>query len=102
MARLALGADIPAAAAFHLQQALEKGLKSLIIEKGRRVAKIHDLEVLADQAADPLLPFSPDELSAMSLWAMSGRYPDDYGSPPDNAELEQIAARINEWLEAID
>jgi hypothetical protein len=33
---------------------------------------------------------------------MSGRYPDDYGSPPDNAELEQIAARINGWLEAID
>jgi HEPN domain-containing protein len=99
MARLALGADIPSAAAFHLQQALEKGLKSLIIEKGRRVAKIHDLEVLADQAADPLLPFSTDELSAMSLWAMSGRYPDDYGSPPDNAELVVLSQKVTSSCE---
>ncbi|MEK6791950.1 MAG: HEPN domain-containing protein [Deltaproteobacteria bacterium] len=38
-------------AAFHLQQGLEKYLKAYLLSKGWRLKKIHDLEMLLDEAA---------------------------------------------------
>jgi HEPN domain-containing protein len=102
MARLAMGADIDEAAAFHLQQAVEKGLKYLILRSGRRVDKTHDLEALAEQAMDPRLPFSNEELTQISLWALSGRYPDDDDAPPQRTLLEEMAERASVWLTALD
>ena len=102
VARLAMGADIDEAAAFHLQQAIEKGLKYLILRSGRRVDKIHDLEALAEQAMDSRLPFSNEELTQISIWAVSGRYPDDADAPPQRAILEEMADRAGAWLTALD
>ena len=38
-------------AAFHLQQAVEKGLKGFLLARGWRLRRIHDLEVLLNDAA---------------------------------------------------
>ena len=37
-------------AAFHLQQALEKALKSYLLMRGWKLHKIHDVEALLDEA----------------------------------------------------
>lgn len=37
-------------AAFHLQQAVEKGLKGFLLARGWRLRRIHDLEVLLNDA----------------------------------------------------
>ncbi len=42
-------------AAFRLQQAIEKCLKGFLLSRGWRLQRIHDLEVLLDEA----LPYAP-------------------------------------------
>jgi len=53
--RKLLDIDDPEAAAFYLQQTVEKFLKAFLLSRGWRLQKIHDLEALLNEA----LKFEP-------------------------------------------
>lgn len=46
-ARLLHDGGLPALAAFHAQQAAEKGLKAIVIARGSGIERTHDVERLA-------------------------------------------------------
>jgi HEPN domain-containing protein len=63
---------------FHAQQAAEKYLKALLVSRGVRVERTHDLEYLLDAC----LPLSPalgavlPDCQTLSAYAVDARYPD--------------------------
>ena len=61
---------------FHLQQAVEKFLKSLLSFNGVATEKTHDIEAIAKkgQASQIELPFYIEELYDLSEYAVEGRY----------------------------
>ncbi len=97
-----LGAGTPLApgqtdlAAFHVQQALEKALKALLVAAAQDVRRTHDIDVLVTRARaywPDLLP-SPFPLAAAGQWYVTTRYPGlDTASP--------TAAEVAEALEAV-
>ena len=76
-------AQIPGQAGFHIQQAVEKTLKALLIAKRQDIRKTHDVALLAALAR----PFWPDllpqpfGLGRLTEWYLSSRYPELDGCP---------------------
>lgn len=71
-------------AAFHLQQAVEKSLKALLVAARQDVRKTHDLTTLADLVHHhwPTVVAAPFPLTYLSRWYIISRYPgDDDGGP---------------------
>ena len=79
-------------ACFHSQQCVEKGLKALLLEKGHRPARTHDLlELLnAVTAAGWKLEVSMDDIVFLNS-VYRGRYPTDEGLLPHGDPLESDA-----------
>lgn len=75
-------------AAFHLQQALEKFLKGFLLSRGWRLKKIHDLEMLLDDATtfDHALEQFRPLLQQVSGYYLIERYPgfDQEGATEDD------------------
>lgn len=64
-------------AAFHVQQALEKTLKALLVAAAQDVRRTHDIDALAALARThwpDLLP-SPFPLATVTQWYVTTRYP---------------------------
>jgi HEPN domain-containing protein len=81
---------------FHAHLAAEKALKSLLIERGVIVPRLHDLIELQS-----LLPhtdadrFSVAGLELLNPWAIEGRYPSDSdASEQEVREVLAAAARV--------
>ncbi len=80
-------------AGFHAHLAAEKALKSLLIELGIEVPRIHDLVGLhrllpeADQGR-----FASADLEALNPWTIEGRYPADLPDVDDSVLDETLAA----------
>ena len=74
---LQTGEELTLPCMFHLQQMLEKLLKALILTKGVRFERTHDLSRLAILASagdiEQLLELS----ETLNLFAVNGRYPGD-------------------------
>src|SRR6266481_4981854 len=86
----------PDLGAFHVQQALEKALKALLVAAAQDVRRSHDIDMLATLARGhwpDLLP-APFALAAVSQWYVTTRYPD-----PD--AVLPTAAEVGEALEAV-
>lgn len=68
--------DLVGPASFHVQQAVEKLLKAVIVHKGERPPYIHALLPLRDRIGTSL-EWSPGEdwLDRVSPWAADPRYP---------------------------
>lgn len=103
---LAADDDLRAGAAFHLQQAWEKGLKAALALAGVGHARTHDLVGLAAllPPGDGLPAAPRDDLEAMGRHAVATRYdPDGPVEPTDRllawadgcaALLDAVAARV--------
>lgn len=77
------------AAGFFLQQAVEKFLKAFLLSKGWRLRRLHDLEVLLDDAAEydaDLERFRP-LCQQVTGYYLIERYPMVGVSSPGEAEL---------------
>ena len=63
--------------AFHLQQAIEKYLKGYLLEQGWRLQRIHDLEILVQEAIQYDADFSPfvPDCQAIMAYYIGTRYP---------------------------
>ena len=81
--------DDPEAAGFFLQQALEKFLKAFLLSRGWRLRRVHDLEVLLDDAVE----YDPDVESFRPIcqqvtgYYLIERYPLAGAARPSEAEI---------------
>ncbi len=88
-------------AGFHAHLAAEKALKSLLIDRGVEVPRIHDLVGLhrllpeTDQAR-----FDPNDLELLNPWTIEGRYPADLPDV-DDALLEETLAAARRIVAAV-
>lgn len=109
MAQTLAGAASPSwGVCYHVQQAVEKGLKALLVAAGLDPPKSHNL-VRLNAASDPPM-FSGDDdediLAALTLWSVEQRYPANQPEPSDDdvgralafgqGALEKIEARLAE------
>lgn len=99
-ARLLAREDVLAPAAFHIQQALEKLLKALLVAAAQDVRKTHDLESLAvlANAHWPTLVPSPFPLAYIGRWYLTSRYPDLDEIPPTRDEISQASGAVEALL----
>ena len=78
----------------HSQQCVEKGLKALILEKGRRPARTHDLvELLNLVTADGWSVGLPMDAAVFLNSVYRGRYPTEEGLLPHGEPTEEDARR---------
>lgn len=89
-------------AAFHLQQALEKGLKGFLIARGWPLRRTHNLSVLLDEAVT-LLP-ALEQYRALcqeaSAFYVEERYPLSTQAP-SRGELEQLFQQAQQLIESL-
>lgn len=93
----------PEEAGFWLQQALEKFLKAYLLSKGWRLRKVHDLEVLANEAA----VYMPDvaryakACRKITGYYVAERYPLLDSSPPTVEEVSRSRDEVTGLVELI-
>ena len=71
------GEELALPCLFHLQQMLEKTLKALMVAKGSRVERTHDLGRLVALAGAEDVDGLFDLCETLSLFAVGARYPGD-------------------------
>jgi HEPN domain-containing protein len=102
-ARTLLAGGQPDLAAFHVQQALEKALKALLVAAARDVRRTHDIDQLATLARGywPDLVAAPFPLAAVSQWYVTTRYPDPDAVLPTIAEVGEALEAVASLISAI-
>src|SRR5271167_2195253 len=102
-ARTLLDGGQPDLAAFHVQQALEKALKALLVAAARDVRRSHDIDLLATlvRAHWPDLLPSPFALAAIGQWYVTTRYPDPDAVSPTIAEVGEALVAVAALIAAI-
>ncbi len=68
--------------AFHSQQTVEKIFKSLLVEIGQNVPKIHKLQTLADRVEHDI-KVDDEVIMILDELYVDSRYPEDTGLLPD-------------------
>lgn len=86
-------------AAFHLQQASEKALKGFLLAHEWELKRIHDLELLLDDAVDfePLLESFRSLCQRINGYYLIERYP-GLGMLPEVQEIESILPEVEVFL----
>jgi len=100
--RLLEGEDIDIAA-FHLQQAIEKYLKGYLIEKGWKLKRIHELEVLLNEAIqfDKNLERFRELCTSATEYYLFERYPYDETSSLTKEALQKEFMQVKEIRKAL-
>ena len=93
-------------AAYHLQQAVEKSIKGVIVFIGKRKnLRTHDISVLVKMLLEEGVDVPVEVLDAQDLteYASTTRYPDDYVpvSLEEYEEAYEVAVRVYEWARGI-
>ncbi len=93
-------------AAYHLQQAVEKAIKGVIVFIGKRKnLRTHDISILVKMLLEEGVDVPVEVLDAQDLteYASTTRYPDDYVpvSPEEYEEAYEVAVRVYEWAKGI-
>lgn len=87
--------------AFHAQQAAEKAIKAVLIERALRFPRTHDLEALTElvKLAKLPWPFGTDEIEALTPYAVEIRYPGGFAEVTKQELEGAIAAaeRVIAW-----
>ena len=92
---------VPAAAAYHCQQAAEKLVKAVLVSIGRNPPRIHSIVALVDAIpADHPLRASLQPLERFTPYAAAFRYPGAalFDDPPDEPTVTDVAS----WLAEIE
>lgn len=71
------GEELALPCLFHLQQMLEKLLKALILRRGNRLERTHDLNRLVQEADAQDIDGLLDLCDTLNVFSVSGRYPGD-------------------------
>ena len=90
---------------FDAQQAAEKAIKAVLVLRGSRFPKTHDLAELLDLVATTGVDVPPEVLEAKRLtpYAVAGRYPgvSEDASELDYLEALETAERAFAWAERL-
>lgn len=90
---------------FDAQRAAEKAIKAVLVQRGRRFPKSHDLTGLLDLVAATGLEVPSEVLQARRLtpYAVAGRYPgvSEDASEDDYNEALATAERVFAWAETL-
>lgn len=91
------------AVCFHAQQCVEKLMKAVLIHRGVRPPRTHDLLALAGMvtAVVPSWTWPSLELSTLTAAAVGFRYPGDDVEKEDADEMLEICARLRTSLLAL-
>ena len=82
----------PRIACFLAQQSAEKALKSILILKGLDVIKTHDLDAISERLPKiDYLKFEFLDLSWLTEWSVSSRYPGDWSEALDEDAEKAVA-----------
>ena len=89
--------------AFHAQQAAEKLLKAVLMDRRVVFPKTHDLATLHQLATRSAItpPVSLDEIDELTPFAVEYRYTEMLGATIDRAALRDIVRRIREWADSL-
>src|SRR5271165_3396484 len=95
---------LPNQTVFHAQQAAEKAIKAVLLKHQIRFPRTHDLGELIMLIQRHALgwPFAPDEVEALTPFAVEARYPDDTGPPLSENDVEEairVAGKGVEWAQ---
>jgi HEPN domain-containing protein len=98
-----LNEDDVEAAAFFLQQALEKYLKAFLLERGWELKKIHTLSTLLDYAVEytPHLEKFRDLCDRASDYYFTERYPQLVPSELTSEDIERDFQEAEEFIKAM-
>ncbi|MCX7855905.1 MAG: HEPN domain-containing protein [Anaerolineae bacterium] len=101
--RVLLDADDPEGAGFHLQQALEKGLKAFLLAQGVLPRRTHDLVALLNEAVCyvPDLERFRELCEEATGFYIPQRYPFLFVAPPDREDLEGLLDQAEKLLRMI-
>lgn len=94
--------DLPHVCSFHSQQAVEKGIKALLVLSEVDFAKTHDIDILLRQLGDQgVTPgqVNPEELAALTRFAVDTRYPPETATPKEAREALDLAAQFIGWAQ---
>ena len=82
---------------FHAQQAVEKALKAVLMQRGIRYPFTHDIEALIDLVENGSLPLPPDsrELSCLTPFGTLYRYEDEEWGLPASVSVDRMVS----WAE---
>ncbi len=91
-------------ACFHCQQAVEKFLKALIISKGARFKKVHDLSKLSEDLRNLGVPIgdvlSDEDRDTLNPYYIGGRYPSDrQPTYEDSQGAIKIVEKVKHFVE---
>jgi HEPN domain-containing protein len=90
---------------FDAQQAAEKAIKAVLVLKGRRLPRTHDLAELVDLVAATGIevPQEVREAKRLTPYAVAGRYPgvSEDASEEDYREALAISERVVAWAEML-
>ena len=91
-------------AAYHCQQAIEKGMKSFLTYHQVAFGKTHSLEFLGSlcEEIDPALKELIDPVTRMTEYESSSRYPDGEPLDLDRAEVDRSLVWVERWLIWLD
>ena len=79
---VAAGSGPPWGVCYHVQQAVEKGLKALIVAVGEDPPRTQNLARLNTVVEPPVFGGEDDDmLASLTLWAIQQRYPADQPEP---------------------
>lgn len=103
-ARILLGAGDPEGAGFHLQQAVEKGLKAFLLSREIIPRRIHDLSLLLDEVAhcEPDLEQFRDLCELSTDLYFPQRYPFLGVQPPTEGDIEVLLGQAHVLLQKIE
>ncbi len=89
---------------FHAQQAVEKSIKAILIQRGIEFRKVHDIAYLLGLLPGDVSP-PPEAVEAVGLtiYAVISRYPGDYEEITEEAykEAVRIAQAVFTWAERL-
>lgn len=93
----------PEAAGFYLQQAVEKFLKAFLLSKGWALERIHDLEVLLNEALiyDPSLEQFRPACQKITGFYFIERYPFIAESGLTEEDVRESQERVEELIEIL-
>ena len=98
-----LNVDDPEGAGYHLQQAVEKYLKGFLLSKGWKLKRIHDLEVLLNDALkyEKALEKYRSLCQKISGYYMIDRYPLPAAPTLTKEEVQESVAEAEQFIQRL-
>ena len=84
---------------FHVQQAVEKRLKAVLVWRGIEYDRTHSIgyltSVLEQHGVDP--PSCREQIEGLTPWAVAARYEDSLEAVLDRGTARELLSNVRDW-----